>query len=445
MFASSFGLALAVGLIARAAPSPEPKGKQQMTSDPLQHVRVLPLRGTVLFSDGVLPLRVGREKTIRLIQEALRDSAELAVISQRDAKVESPQPSDLYTVGVLAKVVQFTKNGADYALVLQGMRRVRVVEWVTMEPYGVARLALAPRERASPQTVSELEHRLRALSTRVIASLPDAPPGAAKMVESIKEPVVLAEVMAANGGLPLAEQQAILEATSELACIKLVVAGLEKQAATLGPALDAGTGRPQGPGSHRALLSDLREVTRGVLSTMARSYGALRKNLVLEAASRTASGALSLNEAGLPLRVDLLTTSNGKASPLTHVSAGVAHERTVFVHKGGLRVTLGDMSWDSCHVAIGGDLQPAKKAVGEWYWKWFDKEGGWPSDEAGLHGVVHELTFDPDGASFDVDLGSAPVEAFEELLDVFSTTGVERVDFTAGKRLLQARADQQPR
>src|SRR5690242_21414168 len=106
-----------------------------------QVLPILPLRNSVFFPGGVLPLAVGRQKTIALITDAVRDDQVIGVVTQRRAEEEDPGAADLYTVGTVARVVKLLKMGEDnYSLVVQGLARFRVLELVQESPYLKARV-----------------------------------------------------------------------------------------------------------------------------------------------------------------------------------------------------------------------------------------------------------------------------------------------------------------
>ena len=102
---------------------------------------ILPLRNSVFFPGGVLPLAVGRAKTIALIKDAVRDEQVIGVVTQRKAEEEDPGAADLYPVGTVARVVKLLKMGEDnYSLVVQGLARFKVLELVQEAPYLKARI-----------------------------------------------------------------------------------------------------------------------------------------------------------------------------------------------------------------------------------------------------------------------------------------------------------------
>src|SRR5690606_6120676 len=110
---------------------PAPPGPQGPTAQSPQVLPILPLRNSVFFPGGVLPLAVGRQKTIALIKDAVRDEKVIGVVTQVRAEDEDPGADGLYTVGTVARIVKLLKMGEDnYSLVVQGISRFRVLEFV---------------------------------------------------------------------------------------------------------------------------------------------------------------------------------------------------------------------------------------------------------------------------------------------------------------------------
>src|SRR5947209_7768550 len=126
-----------------------------------QVLPILPLRNSVFFPGGVLPLAVGRQKTIALIKDAVRDDQVIGVVTQRKAEEEDPGAADLHQMGTVARIVKLLKMGEDnYSLVVQGLARFRVVELVQEHPYLKARIeTIELKERM--KLVLELLNRKR--------------------------------------------------------------------------------------------------------------------------------------------------------------------------------------------------------------------------------------------------------------------------------------------
>jgi ATP-dependent Lon protease len=161
---------------------------------------ILPLRNSVFFPGGVLPLAVGRAKTIALIKDAVRDEQVIGVVTQRKAEEEDPGAADLYPVGTVARVVKLLKMGEDnYSLVVQGLARFKVLELVQEAPYLKARIdAVEDKTNIDDVEVEALGINLKKLAREVIELMPELPAAATELVDSITHPGHLADLIAAN-------------------------------------------------------------------------------------------------------------------------------------------------------------------------------------------------------------------------------------------------------
>src|SRR6202022_1442719 len=112
---------------------------------------VLTLRETLIFPLTTFPLAVGREASLRAVEEASRGARQLVLLAQKQSDTEEPLAADLYTAGTLARVrhVVRTPDGSQQVWV-QGLERVRVVEFLDAEPYLLARVRRVPERQEAP-------------------------------------------------------------------------------------------------------------------------------------------------------------------------------------------------------------------------------------------------------------------------------------------------------
>src|SRR3978361_2161878 len=97
---------------------------------------LLPLRNTVLFPGVVLPITVGRDKSIKAVNEAYKKDKLIGVLSQRDANVEEPEPGDMCTIGTIAKIAKLIKMpDGGTTIIIQGKKRFSVQSIIQSEPY----------------------------------------------------------------------------------------------------------------------------------------------------------------------------------------------------------------------------------------------------------------------------------------------------------------------
>ncbi len=215
---------------AQVAPAMGPPGLINKEDIP-QVLPILPLRNSVFFPGGVLPLAVGRQKTIALIKDAVRDEQVIGVVTQRRAEEEDPGAADLYTVGTVARVVKLLKMGEDnYSLVVQGLARFKVLELVQESPYLKARVdPVEDKTLTDDVEVEALAINLKKLAREVIELMPELPAAATELVESITHPGHLADLIAANVDVPIEEKQQVLETVDLKARMKLVLELLNRK------------------------------------------------------------------------------------------------------------------------------------------------------------------------------------------------------------------------
>ena len=174
---------------------------------------------------------MGRQKTIALIKDAVRDDQVIGVVTQRRAEEEDPGAADLYSMGTVARIVKLLKMGEDnYSLVVQGLARFRVLELVQEAPYLKARVeAVEDKTSAENVEVEALGINLKKLAREVIELMPELPAAATELVESITHPGHLADLIAANVDVPIEEKQAVLETVDLKARMKLVLELLNRK------------------------------------------------------------------------------------------------------------------------------------------------------------------------------------------------------------------------
>jgi ATP-dependent Lon protease len=128
-------------------------------------IGVLPLRNSVLFPHAIMPISVGRRKTLSLLDEVVRNNELIAVVSQRNPADDEPDPSGMYRVGTLAKILKVVKlSGNNVNLIIQGLRRIRVDRFNNMEPF--VRAGISPLGEMVPAGGEDVE--VEALSRSMV-------------------------------------------------------------------------------------------------------------------------------------------------------------------------------------------------------------------------------------------------------------------------------------
>jgi len=192
-------------------PDPSPK-----SAPGLRLISVLPVRDTVLFPHAVLPLTVGRESSIQLI-EALGEERSIVVAAQLDARLDTPKPSDLHGVGTLATVHKVVRMPNQSRFVFtEGVSRVRLVRFVQSEPFMVAEVETL--EDLSPATSPEFEALVRNVVgqfQQIVAESPTLSDELRTIAANIEEPDRLVDFVASS--LPFLttdDKQQLLETAS---------------------------------------------------------------------------------------------------------------------------------------------------------------------------------------------------------------------------------------
>jgi ATP-dependent Lon protease len=173
---------------------------------------VVPVRNTVLFPGMVLPITLGRPKSIAAAQQAVRDQRQVGILLQRSAEVEDPTAIDMHRMGTLANIVRYitTPDGAHH-LVCQGEQRFQVVEYLSGWPFLVARVLRIPEAETRTSEIEARFVNLRAQTVEAIQLLPQAPADLLAAIESIEAPPALTDLAAAYMDIKPEEKQEILE------------------------------------------------------------------------------------------------------------------------------------------------------------------------------------------------------------------------------------------
>lgn len=197
-------------------------------------VPILPVRNSVLFPMSVVPINVGRPRSVRLVEDLLgRERAVVGVLSQISADVDEPTWRDLYTVGTLARVVKVIRlSQSNYSVVLNGLGRFRVKQVQGLEPYMRATVERIPESLARDVELDALGASLREGTREVLGLMPNLPKDTAGILDNVREPGALADLIASNfpqAQASIKDKQEILEAFDVKARVRLVLAMVGRQ------------------------------------------------------------------------------------------------------------------------------------------------------------------------------------------------------------------------
>ena len=178
-----------------------------------EELSILPVRGFVVFPGTVVPLNIQRAASIKLLDDTLPRTKVIGLLAQRDEAKEDPEPQDLYGVGTAVLVMKLLRQTDDHVLVIaQGLRRFSLRKIVTTSPSLRAEIELL--KSVSPPESKEWEatfRNLRDSAARLFELTPDAPEQARLMVLNSENAEQLADFLAPNLNVDVAQKQAILE------------------------------------------------------------------------------------------------------------------------------------------------------------------------------------------------------------------------------------------
>jgi len=156
---------------------------------------IVPVRNIVLFPGLVVPITLGRPKSIAAAQQAVRDQRQVGILMQRDAEIADPTPIDMHRMGTIANIVRYiTAPDGTHHLVCQGERRFQVTEYLSGWPFFVARVLQIPEPDMRTDEVEARFVNLRAQAIEAIQLLPQAPADLAAAIQSIDTPAALADL-----------------------------------------------------------------------------------------------------------------------------------------------------------------------------------------------------------------------------------------------------------
>lgn len=179
-------------------------------------IPVLPLRNTVLFPGVVIPITVGRDRSIRLINEAYKGDKIIGVVAQRDAEIEEPGSADLHRVGTVAAIIKMLKMpDGSTTVIIQGKKRFTVEEITQEQPFFKARITEFDERLsgATPEERNALVESLKELAMQIIQQSPNIPSEASFAIKNIESLSFLVNFISSNMNVGVDEKQELLETT----------------------------------------------------------------------------------------------------------------------------------------------------------------------------------------------------------------------------------------
>ena len=174
---------------------------------------ILPLRNTVLFPGVVLPITVGRDKSIKAVNDAYKLDKLIGVVAQKDANIEEPEPKDLCKIGTVARIVKLIKMpDGGTTIIIQGKKRFTLGEMISEDPYFKASITqLADDELPTTENFNALVSSIKDLAAQIIQLSPNLPTEASIILKNIENPSFLINFVSSNLNSDLSEKQSLLE------------------------------------------------------------------------------------------------------------------------------------------------------------------------------------------------------------------------------------------
>lgn len=197
---------------------------------PPEMLIIVAVRNTVLFPGTVFPIAIGRETSILAAQQALREERPIGILMQRDAEIAQPGPTDLHRTGTIANILRYVNvPDGGHHIVVQGLQRFRIVEFVREQPFLAARfVAIDDPEEEGPEIEARMLH-LKQQAMQALQLLPQVPQELIATVQATNTAGALADLVAAYLDVKHDDRQELLETINLRARIDKVSAHLAKR------------------------------------------------------------------------------------------------------------------------------------------------------------------------------------------------------------------------
>ncbi|MCK9450090.1 MAG: endopeptidase La [Bacteroidales bacterium] len=210
-----------------------PEDEEQMNAEEIpEELAILPLRNAVLFPGVVIPITVGRDKSIKLVKDAYRNERVIGVVSQKDPNIEDPAFEDLNAVGTVAHILKTLQMpDGNTTVIIQGKKRFHLREMIQSDPYIRARVSSFEKELVLPddKNFHALMQSLKDLSLQIIQKSPHIPSEASFAIKNIESPSFLVNFVSSNLNIKMMEKQKLLEISDMVLRAKAVLGALTKE------------------------------------------------------------------------------------------------------------------------------------------------------------------------------------------------------------------------
>ncbi len=175
---------------------------------------ILPLRNTVLFPGVIIPITIGRDRSIKLIKDTYKGNRTIGVLAQKDPNIESPEKEDLNSIGTVAHILKMLRMpDGNITAIIQGRKRFEIEEFVQTEPYFKAKVNRLNEKRPenNDKEFGALVDSVKDLALQIIQESPNIPTEATMAIKNIESPSFVINFVASNMNISLIEKQGLLE------------------------------------------------------------------------------------------------------------------------------------------------------------------------------------------------------------------------------------------
>ncbi|WP_274475689.1 endopeptidase La [Mangrovimonas aestuarii] len=195
-----------------------PEDEEEINREELpETLPILPLRNTVLFPGVVIPITAGRDKSIKLINDANKGGKVVGVVSQKDENVEDPTVADIHETGTVARILKVLKMpDGNVTVIIQGKKRFKVAEMITEEPYmnATVREVAEAKPAEKNKEFEAIIDSIKDLALQIIKESPNIPSEASFAIRNIESDSFLVNFVSSNMNLTVKEKQKLLEINS---------------------------------------------------------------------------------------------------------------------------------------------------------------------------------------------------------------------------------------
>jgi ATP-dependent Lon protease len=180
-------------------------------------IPILPLRNTVLFPGVIIPITVGRDKSMKLVRDIYHKTKIIGTVAQKDPSIDEPSPDEMYKIGTVAQLLRILEMpDGSTSVIIQGKKRFKIDEVVNTEPYYLARVSALEdvKPRKKDHEFEAIVGSLKDLSLKIIKLSSNIPPETSFAVKNIESSSFLINFISSNSDIRMSEKQHLLETSN---------------------------------------------------------------------------------------------------------------------------------------------------------------------------------------------------------------------------------------